>query len=255
MLFLLKKVITEFCLPLTPCLLISLVGVILLWFTKRQKAGKVLVTVSFLMLLLLSYGVLSHRMLASLEREYPAYDAGKNPAPEYVVVLGAGGCSDPAVPITSQLPSLGMVRLVEGIRIHRLNPGSKLVLSGGRSYDPVPEAEIMEKVAVAIGESREEILLETESRDTEDEAREVRKIVGDRSLVLVTSASHMTRALLLFRKQGMDPIPAPTNHLTSERQGKTPIFAFFPSSENLFVADTVVYEYLGRIWAKIRGKG
>ena len=35
------------------------------------------------------------------------------------------------------------MRLVEGIRIHRNLPGSKLILSGGGGFDPVPNAKIM----------------------------------------------------------------------------------------------------------------
>ena len=47
----------------------------------------------------------------------------------------------------------------------------------------------------------------------------VKEIVGKDKFILVTSASHMLRAMALFRKQGMEPIPAPTDYMVKEREG------------------------------------
>lgn len=41
------------------------------------------------------------------------------------MVLGAGHVIDNAFPITSQLSRAALMRLVEGIRIYRMYPGSK----------------------------------------------------------------------------------------------------------------------------------
>ena len=45
---------------------------------------------------------------------------------------------------------------MEGIRLFRMLPGSKLVLSGGRAFDPVPNAKIMADVAMAMEVDKEE---------------------------------------------------------------------------------------------------
>jgi uncharacterized SAM-binding protein YcdF (DUF218 family) len=44
--------------------------------------------------------------------------------------------------------------------------------------------------------------------------------------VLVTSAIHMPRSVALFRKQGMDPIPAPAGQTAKARQVLTPELFF-----------------------------
>jgi len=54
--FLLKKIVTPFFMPLSAVLLLALVGLFCLWFTRRQKTGKVLVTVSVWLLGCFSYG-------------------------------------------------------------------------------------------------------------------------------------------------------------------------------------------------------
>ena len=75
---------------------------------------------------------------------------------KWVVVLGGGHTSSPELP--AECPSLdnsSLSRLVEGIRIHRELPGSKLLLSGGAVFDPVPEAVTMAAVARMLGVSPE----------------------------------------------------------------------------------------------------
>jgi len=82
-----------------------------------------------------------------------------------------------------------------------------------------------------------------------------KKIVGPDPFLLVTSAAHMPRSMALFRKQGMNPIPAPTGHQVKERQrGEISPGSFFPGIGELEKAEMAVYEYLGLAWVKIRGK-
>ncbi|NQT55363.1 MAG: YdcF family protein, partial [Desulfobacteraceae bacterium] len=108
-------------------------------------------------------------------------------------------------------------------------------------------------VAVALGINDEDIVLESESMDTKDQARLIRKIVGENRFVLVTSASHMPRSMALFEKRGMRPIPAPIGHSIKERQKITPAM-FFPSAGQIEKIERAFYEYLGLVWAKLRGQ-
>jgi uncharacterized SAM-binding protein YcdF (DUF218 family) len=170
-----------------------------------------------------------------------------------IVVLGGGHVSDPKLPITSQISEPSLVRLVEGIRIHRGLPGSKLVLSGGKPFETISNAEIMAGVAIAIGVKNQDLILEDISKDTEDEARLIQEIVGQEQFILVTSASHMPRSMALFKKLEMDPIPAPTDYLVKESLEMNPN-KFYPRAENLDRAERAFHEYLGLAWAKLRGK-
>jgi len=252
--FLLKKIIASGFYPLSLSLEVLLLGLIFLWFTRRQRTGKAIVSLGFIILVVFSYGVFSDDLLRPLEYKYPAIDSPEEVSEaKWVVVLGGGHVSDPRIPITSQLSDTPLVRLVEGIRIHRLIPESRLVLSGGTLFDPVPEARIMADLAVAIGVNKKDIVLESLSKDTEDEAQLVQKIVGGDRFVLVTSASHMPRSIALFEKLVMRPIPAPTGHLLRESYVRGPS-SIFPDLDNLRGAETAFHEYLGLAWAKIRGQ-
>ncbi len=252
--FLLKKIIASGLYPLSLSLEVLLLGLIFLWFTRRQRTGKAIVSLGFIMLVIFGYGVFSNDLLRPLEYKYPAIDSVEEVSDaKWVVVLGGGHVSDPRIPVTSQLSETPLVRLVEGIRIHRLIPESRLVLSGGSISDPVPEARIMAEVALAMGVDQKDIVLESLSQDTKDEAQLVQKIVGGDRFALVTSAAHMPRSMALFEKLGMRPIPAPTGHLLRESHVRGPI-RIFPDLDNLRRAETAFHEYLGLAWAKIRGQ-
>ncbi len=250
-----KKIVAPLFFPVPLCLEILLLGIFLLWFTRRKKAGKIVVSVGIVLLGILSYGFPSVALLRALEQKSPPLlQLDGSGDVKWVVVLGGGHTSDPRFPVTSQLGGSSLARLVEGIRLHRMLPGSKLVLSGGGVFDPVPNAEVMAGVAIAIGVDPQDLVLESLSKDTKDEARLIKEIVGKDRFVLVTSASHMPRSMALFEKVGLDPIPAPTDHCVKERQGGLSPGMFFPSAGRLGTAERVVYEYLGLAWARLRGQ-
>jgi uncharacterized SAM-binding protein YcdF (DUF218 family) len=127
------------------------------------------------------------------------------PSVKWVVVLGGGNIPDPKIPVTSQLSEESMVRLIEAVRLHNKIPESKLVLSGGGVSGLIPSAETMSRVAKTIGVNQEDLVLETDSKDTEDQARLIKPIVGNEEFILVTSAAHMPRSMALFKKLGCNP--------------------------------------------------
>ncbi|MBI2471802.1 MAG: YdcF family protein [Planctomycetes bacterium] len=260
--FILKKIIAQLFFPGPLCLEILIAGLILLLFTRKQKAGKIILSVGVVLFTLMSYTSLSNIFLRRLEYQYPPLisTAASDFAPrevvpqvKWIVVLGGGHTSDPKIPITSQLSDASLFRLIEAIRLHKMIPGSKLILSEGKVFDSVPGAETMAEVAKAVGVKQEDLILESESRDTIDEARIIKSIVGNDKFILVTSASHMPRSMGMFKKLGMHPIAAPTDYTVKESQGISP-GDFFPTSGGLRRAEGVIYEYLGLIWAKLRGQ-
>lgn len=260
--FILKKIISGFLSPLPLSLLISLLGLYLLWFTAKWRAGKILVSVGVTLLTLFSYSVIPDRLLRPLERQYNSFEIRSSAAVQkaenesiikFVVVLGGGHTSDPELPLISHIGSSELIRLIEGIRIYKKYPGTKLLLSGGGGYDPVSNAEVMARVAREIGVPERDIILESKSKDTRDEAIFIKPIVGNEPFVLVTTASHIPRSMALFKKLGMNPIPSPIGHIIKDGQGLSP-YSFFPSTGNLYKAEMAFHEYLGLTWARLRGQ-
>ncbi|MEJ2673082.1 MAG: ElyC/SanA/YdcF family protein, partial [Deltaproteobacteria bacterium] len=200
----------------------------------------------------------SGKFLAPVENRYPARLQPEslvrqgNAAPRWIVVLGGGVVSDPRLPVSSQVSDPTLSRVVEGVRLYRAIPGSRLLLAGGSVFDPVPEADIMAKLAGLMGVRLQDISRERNSRNTEQQAAALAQIIGDKPFFLVTSAAHMPRAVNLLKKHGLKPIPAPTDYRVKQVRGPDP-GKFFPGAGSLRQVETAWHEYLGLAWAWLWG--
>ena len=158
----------------------------------------------------------------------------------------------PDLPLTSQVDNRSLHRLAEGIRVLQYAPQAKLVLTGGRGFDPVPNARIVARLAKLFGVPSARIVVRTSPSSTVEEAQAIKPLVGSTPFILVTTASHMPRAVAVFEKQGMRPIAAPADHELKQAPGSTADM-FFPDSTNLAMTHTAVYELLGLAWYRLRG--
>jgi uncharacterized SAM-binding protein YcdF (DUF218 family) len=105
--------------------------------------------------------------------------------------------------------------------------------------------------ALGLGVNKNEIRLLGTPENTKMEAFEYTKKFGTKnSLILVTDAVHMPRAMLLFRKAGQSPIPAPTNHLVKSNW-KNGISDWLPSSSNIAMMEYAMHEYGGLVYARL----
>lgn len=231
-------------------MLLLLVGLIYL-YRNRLTQAKVLLTLSIIWLSLISYSPLVNTVLYKYESAYPTlHTAPKNI--QYIYVLGNGQHTDDAHPITSQVNEISSVRLNEAIRLYRqLGEEATIIVSGYAGlFDPTPGAIMQEKLALALGVKKEKLHIEPKPRDTQEEAKAAKAYIGDAPFILVTSASHMKRAVIFFQQEGLTPIPAPTNHLADI---KHPDYTDFFSPFALEKSKVVWHEILGLIWQKIKG--
>ena len=253
--FLLKKIIAPFFQPILFCLSLLVLGLFFLIFTMKKRTGKVLVTAGTLVLALFSYDGVSDMLVRPLESQYPPisdFQAIKDV--KWIVVLGGGARVDPALPLSNYLSEAALVRLVEGIRIHKSMPKTRLLFTGGNWFEGfTPEAKVMGDVAIGLGIKHEDIIVEPKAVDTKEHPIRVKEIIEDDPFILVTSASHMPRAVAIFAKYGMRPTPAPTDYLVMKKEGVSP-GDFFPNADSLKKSGRSIHEYLGMAWAKLRSQ-
>jgi uncharacterized SAM-binding protein YcdF (DUF218 family) len=261
--FSLKKFLAPLFSPLSLCLEFISLGLLFLVFSRKQKTGKTLVATGLAILLLCSFEGISGRILQTLESQYPPLDLSQvtsqkmgsfgTSSVKWVVVLAGGVAGDQALPIQLQISHHSRVRLMEGIRLHRLLPGSKIILTGGIGFDGPAKATTLSRVAEELGVVKSDMVLEVESRDTKDHPLYVRDLVKHEPFILVTSAFHMPRAVKVFVKQGLSPIPAPVGPWQPAQEFWSP-GNLFPSASGLRLAELAYHEYLGIIWAWVRGQ-
>jgi len=243
--FIIKKLIAAFLTPMALCWEISFCGLMLLWFTRKKKAARIFLTIGLGLLYLLSFRPISNAFLTPLENRYPYYRGYD--AVSYILVLGGGSVDDPRLPIASQLSDPSLNRLVEGISIYRRIRGARLIFSG------IKVGRLMSVAAQSLGVKESDIIVEKDARDTKDEARNIQRIVGDMPFILVTSASHLPRAMALFQKRGMRPIAAPGRYLVRGKNSLN-VEYFLPNPGDLYKTQQAWHEYLGLLWARLRGQ-
>lgn len=99
----------------------------------------------------------------------------------------------------------------------------------------------------------DKILLESESRVTRDEAiftaRMLRRL-GITSCIVVTTDVHMPRALLTFRHEGLQAVPAIASAPVSSQD---PRKSWLPTPDGIEFSQAVLHEYAGYAWYKLRG--
>lgn len=133
----------------------------------------------------------------------------------------------------------------------RANPKAALLVSGYGGSDPVSSAELASIVAMEQGIPSERIQLFETARDTAEEAKLVAPIVKGHKSALVTSASHMPRAMSLFRAEGVEPVAAPTDYLGKEPQSPLFFYQKLPHARDLNAVTAAWHEILGRWWRAI----
>jgi len=247
--FLIKKLISAFAMPLTANILLLAIAIFMLWFNKSKNIGKWIASFSIITLYLISFSPFSNLLLEPIEKTYPAYQATDKKI-KYIIVLGHRSKNDPQLPLSSQLSYVTINRLVEGISIYHQHKGSKLIFSGWSNLKYGSHPERVKKMAIALGVPKQDIIIVNGPKDTYSEAIAIKPIVENQFFVLVSSASHMKRAMSLFIAQGLNPVPAPTHFRVKSQNG----ISFFPSPFAIEKTQFAVHEYLGLVWSKILGQ-
>ena len=235
-------------------LLVCLVG--LLYWRKKVFLARSTGVFAVFFFYLISIQATGNFFASKLENQYPSYQKQKNEIVDYVLVLGSGHNSDSSQPISSLLSSSSLKRLVEGIRVYRLNPGSKLLLSGYPGRDKISHAQALKKVSQHFGVPESDMILAGGVKDTREEALHWANLAKAKTLVVVTSASHMPRSMYLFQQVKKDEgltlrlISAPTDYM-SHKNTNLLWRDWFPSGHNIYNVERVWHEYLGLLWAKL----
>ena len=245
--FLFKKIVSAFLLPIPIGLFLLLLSFLYLMFNSYKKA-KIFLFLGICWFLIFSFQPFANALLDSLENVHK--DLLETPKVEYILVLGSGHKSDDTLSITSQVSQTGINRLVEGIRHYKKLDNAKLIVSGYGVSDKNSHAFMQEKLAISLGVNPIDIIKLETPKDTKEEAIETKKIVGNKAFILVTSASHMKRSALLFEKKSLNIIPSPTNHLAFKDDSYSAYF----SAKNIRKSEMAIHEYLGLMYSWLRNE-
>jgi len=149
----------------------------------------------------------------------------------------------------------GVDRFDGGIELFKAGKAPVIVFTRGQlPWQPYAraEGELLAKRAVLLGVPQVAIRLTTKVGNTADEALAVAKLLGGRKkIILVTSAFHTRRALLLFEQAGFIVEPFRVDYRVDDTLDVT-VLRFLPSAEALYQSEQALRELLGWLYYSLK---
>jgi len=175
-------------------------------------------------------------------------------------VLLGGGTEPADAPRTGVEVNGAGDRVLYAAQLYKQGAAPLIILSGGnlafsqaRGSTPAQE---MHALLLELGIPEDAMLLQDKSQNTAEDAAFTKQILvekGIKTVILVTSAAHMERALMLFYDPQYSLIPAPTDYSVTHQywdylmqwDAKTVLLNLPPTSQALNLTSNIFHEYLG----------
>jgi len=248
-LFLLKKIITVLIMPINIVLVLLFLALFL--HRKRPKASIKSLVFAITLLLISTLPPFSDRLMSPIEDNYAPY-VKQDKSIDYIIVLGCRHTNNPVLPVTSQLGTCSLQRMVEALRIYQLHPEARIITSGYSGSNKTSNAEVVKQALVLLGVPAQKVITENFPKDTEEEALLIAPRVLGTQVILVTNADHMPRSINYFEAQGVNPIAAPTGYWVKNINADKSWPYYLPNGRKLDQTTTAWYETLGLVvqWFK-----
>ncbi|MDW9825450.1 YdcF family protein [Sinorhizobium meliloti] len=254
--FLVSKIFWLVAQPLSLAFLALLVGVLLM-LGRFRRCGGTSSAFGLAVLFVTLFTTAGSYFLQILEDRFPR----PTPEPtELTCIIVLGGAFENVVMASRGGMELNQAaeRFVETLRLAQAYPQARILVSGGDgSLSGIYEgdAHASENFFGTFGIGSDRLIREGESRTTFENARYTRDLLAKNGLdrcALVTSAYHMPRSIGLFRANGMEVTPWPTDYRTS---GKVRLgFDFTQPSLNAQLATTAAKEWTGLVAYYLLGR-
>jgi uncharacterized SAM-binding protein YcdF (DUF218 family) len=241
------QALTNLTVPSNVVLLLGVAGIILQARARWRRLAPFLLCAVPVLLLILSSEKVATLLLSPLEYAYPkapAFDPAAQPA--VIVVLAAYAADDANMPLSARPNPPALFRIVEAVHLWRACQRCTVIVSGTN-----PTAKVMAESLAALAVPDAQIRIDSNAANTAASAVNVRQMIGADAFYLVTSAGHMPRSMGVFLKQGLRPIPAPTEYSVPKSVVNA---SWSPSSQSLFFSDLAVHEHIGILWYRLTGR-
>ena len=248
--FFFKRLVTPYILPPGLFILALILSGALCVFWHRRKIGIFNLAIGLLFWICCT-APFSDFLMRGLESEFYMPKKVKGD----VLILLGGGIIDKVPDFSGYgIPTDRMIgRIVTAVRLQKNLNIPIIVSSGKASKNRNSAALIAKRFLIDLGVQEDQIVIEEKSRDTYENAKYIREICSRndyKNPILITSASHMKRSLLSFKKVGIDVMPYPAN-FQSKSINEYGWHSYLPRSSSLGKTSLAFHEYLGLFFYKL----
>jgi uncharacterized SAM-binding protein YcdF (DUF218 family) len=243
--------------PLGLCALLA-IGVLWLWRRPASRGPRLYLTAMAMACWFVTTPAGAGLLVSPLTRGLTRINARDDArGADAVLVLGGGAnTAEVGGEVAGTLTTGSILRALEGARVFKLIGARIVIASGGIPRPDLqrrPESEMLRDVLMKTGIAPGAIVEESQSKNTREQALligPVLRAAAVKRFVLVTSPTHMSRSMAVFRAAGFDPI-ASAAPLRSEKVKGPPWL--LPNDESLALSDDALYNYASWVYYWARG--
>jgi uncharacterized SAM-binding protein YcdF (DUF218 family) len=264
--FVFSKLVFALIAPSNLCLLLMGGGLVMARFQRWRRAGSRLVVGGFLALLVIGFSPVGKWLTLPLEERFAEARLPEDAGLTHIIFLGGFEKAAIGQARGQMSTNAAAERLLETVTLARRYPASKVVFTGGYGWligAPVSATQSVSGYLERAGIEPDRIVVEGRSRNTWENAAFVREVIEREGaqcpcrFALVTSASHMPRAMGVFRKAGFDAdgrtlYPVPVDYRT--RGGGDVFNPYFWMHEGVEQTDLAFKEWVGLLAYFLSGR-
>ena len=252
MFFVLSKILQYFLMPIIWVVILLLLAI----FLKSPKWKRISLSAALGLLLFFSNPFISNEAWRAWEVEAVPVNTIDN----YDVAVILTGVTSYREDVPDRIhTSKGSDRFLHPLQLYRMGKINKFLITGGSGHilkRRIPEADQIEKILLLAGVPEEDILTESNSRNTRENATNtaafLQKHPEFKKILLVTSAFHMRRSEGCFNKVGINAESFTTDFYGYERR-YTPDETLIPSASAFNTWHLLIHEITGFIIYKLLG--
>jgi len=216
-----------------------------------RRFGRPLLAIGLGGLWLLSLPVVSGWLLVATETGLGVTAPSGNAPGAIVILSGDQAQMQVGSALVWRVGLLTLEREQEGARLAR-ETHLPVLVTGGRVHPWSPPLGMLMADSMAEDFGVKVKWVESHSQDTWENARDsaaILRLADITRVYVVTQAWHMARALLAFRRAGLDPVAAPV-----PRDAPPPLrpYVFLPSVRAWTDSYYALHELVGLVWYEIR---
>jgi uncharacterized SAM-binding protein YcdF (DUF218 family) len=253
MFFILSKTLVFLLMPFTIVVILLVASVLI----KKPKWKKRTFWIAFVMLIFFSNEFIANAVMRGWEMEARPFSSMR----KYKVGIVLTGATIYGLQPNDRVYfHRGADRLIHTVQLYKLGLIEKILISGGVGRlvsEEEPESVKFKKTMLLMDIPNNDIIIESETRNTGESPIEVKKILDHlgyqaHDCLLITSAFHMRRSLLSYKKNGLE-----LDSFSTDFYGHKVQFAFddlfIPQVDAIVKWNKVVKEWVGVAAYKITG--
>lgn len=219
-------------------------------FSTQKRLTKYLSFVPIIWFFLCSMTYPSVVLIKPLEDQYQVIDVESEEwrGAQAIVVLACNYFEDDKLPFVSRWPNCSLQRNLHAALMYQSFP-LPIYLAGDilGHNDHVAQAIHNKMFFEKFGVPADQIITILKGKNTETEVSALASILNGKKVALVSSASHLPRAVHYFNSHNIDVLPIPVEHFSRR---KIELSLGLPNALSLYRSERAIHEYLGLIYQR-----